>query len=162
MMKIRQANADDIKLIKDLAHEIWWPTYQDFIPKAQISLMLENIYNEKALNEQFNQGHCFLILSIANNDAGFASFSDSENPKIFKLHKLYLKPNLQGKGAGTFFIRHIEAQLKSLGAQILELNVNRNNPAKTFYQKLGFKIHAEIDIPYHDFVLDDYVMRKHI
>ena len=44
----------------------------------------------------------------------------------------------------------------------LELNVNRNNPAKDFYAKNGFKIVEEIDIPLDKFWLNDYVMTKNI
>ena len=44
----------------------------------------------------------------------------------------------------------------------LELNVNRANPALGFYTKLGFEISETVDIPYYQFILNDYVMRKAI
>jgi ribosomal protein S18 acetylase RimI-like enzyme len=39
------------------------------------------------------------------------------------------------------------------------LNVNRNNEAKEFYKKLGFKIIREEDIPIGQYWMNDYVMR---
>lgn len=162
MKQIREANSADISLIVNLAHEIWWPTYQDFISKEQISLMLNEMYNETALKEQMENGHQFLLLSVNNMDTGFASFSATENPEIYKLHKLYLKKEIQGIGAGKFFLSGIENIVKGLGTKILELNVNRNNPAKSFYEKMGYTVYAEVDIPYYNFVLDDYIMRKKI
>jgi ribosomal protein S18 acetylase RimI-like enzyme len=39
------------------------------------------------------------------------------------------------------------------------LNVNRYNPAKDFYEKLGFKIILEEDIPIGQYWMNDYVMR---
>lgn len=47
-----------------------------------------------------------------------------------------------------------------LGAKRLVLNVNRNNPTVHFYEKLGYTIGEIIDIPYYDFVLNDYIMVK--
>jgi len=124
--------------------------------------MLQNIYNEDALTAQMHGGHQFILLQENNDYWGFASFSATETIKVYKLHKLYLKPETQGKGAGKFLIAYIEDQVKTLGAEVLELNVNRNNPAKGFYQKLGFQIFSEIDILYFGFILDDYIMRKKI
>jgi ribosomal protein S18 acetylase RimI-like enzyme len=41
------------------------------------------------------------------------------------------------------------------------LNVNRNNiKAKQFYERQGFHIIAEVDIPYRSYILNDYIMEK--
>ena len=47
------------------------------------------------------------------------------------------------------------------GATALQLQVNRNNKAKNFYEKLGFVVidFQEFDIG-HGHVMDDYVMEK--
>ena len=44
----------------------------------------------------------------------------------------------------------------------LELNVNRANPSLDFYKKYGFKISDKVDIPYYQFILKDYILRKDI
>jgi ribosomal protein S18 acetylase RimI-like enzyme len=42
---------------------------------------------------------------------------------------------------------------------VLDLNVNRNNQAKHFYEKIGFNVIREEDIPIGPYWMNDYVMR---
>jgi diamine N-acetyltransferase len=42
---------------------------------------------------------------------------------------------------------------------ILDLNVNRHNPAKSFYEKIGFTVLREEDVPIGPYWMNDYVMR---
>ena len=46
------------------------------------------------------------------------------------------------------------------GKETLDLNVNRHNKAKNFYEKMGFQVAYEEDIPIGKYWMNDYVMRK--
>ena len=48
------------------------------------------------------------------------------------------------------------------GKHTLDLNVNRHNKAKSFYEKMGFTIAYEEDIPIGDYWMNDFVMRKEL
>jgi GNAT superfamily N-acetyltransferase len=160
-MLIRTAHINDIVLIHQLANEIWWHAYKGIITDDQISFMLENMYSETALRQQFDYGMKFLISERDGQPTGFAAYSIEDAVKrIFKLHKLYILPSEQGKGTGKQLIELIERLAISENGIILELNVNRNNQAFEFYKKLGFKVIKTVDIPYHQYVLNDYVMHK--
>ncbi|HYK77614.1 MAG TPA: GNAT family N-acetyltransferase [Daejeonella sp.] len=160
-MLIRKATFQDIKTIHHLAHQTWWPTYSNVIPSEQIEFMLQEIYSTEALKQQMQEGNTFLIAEREARPIAFASFSLMDPAqKVYKLHKLYVHPSEQGKGSGKKMIDEVAALSKSLGGEILELNVNRNNPAFSFYQKLGFEIYQIVDIPYHQFILNDFIMRK--
>jgi ribosomal protein S18 acetylase RimI-like enzyme len=93
---------------------------------------------------------------------GFASFSEiiDLEPKTYKLHKLYLLPESQGKNVGSHLITEIEKKSKNKEAEYLILNVNRNNSAYHFYLKKGYTVRETVDIPFAEFVLNDYVMEK--
>lgn len=160
-MNIRTAADQDIPAIHELAEEIWWPAYRNIISDEQISFMLDNMYSENALQEQMIEGIQFLLAERDNAPVAFAGYSliDSETP-VFKIHKLYVLPSEQGKGTGKKLIEHMSSIAKAMNCMVLELNVNRGNPAQGFYLKVGFEIHNTVDIPYHQFVLNDYVMRK--
>ncbi len=160
MITIRKGVNSDIETIAHLANEIWWPTYSSYIPAEQISLMLTDIYATASLEKQIADGHQFILLEEDNLAQGFASYSFIKNYSVCRIHKLYVHPNLQGKGAGKLMINHISSEALKKEAQYLELNVNRNNPAKSFYEKIGFKVAKTVDIPYHEFVLNDFVMQK--
>ena len=160
MIAITEAQEDEIPLISQLANEIWWPTYQNILLAKQIEFMLQDNYSEAALKQQMLNGDTFLMLKSHQEPKGFASFSKTEKPNEFKIHKLYIHPDQQGKGLGKLFLEVIEEKVKELGAKFLLLNVNRGNQAKLFYEKMGFEVIQEIDIPYFEYILNDYIMQK--
>jgi ribosomal protein S18 acetylase RimI-like enzyme len=53
--------------------------------------------------------------------------------------------------------------LRTRGGKRLELNVNRYNKARQFYEKLGFTVIKEEDIDIGEgFFMNDYVMARSI
>jgi len=162
-MNIRIATKLDIPVISDLAEKTWWPSYSKIISDEQISFMLQDMYSVESLLEQMNGGVQFLILERESMALGFAAYSlvDAQN-QVFKLHKLYVLPTEQGSGTGKKLIEEVSSSAKLQGGKTLELNVNRGNPAQHFYKKMDFEIHETVDINYHHFVLNDYVMRKEL
>jgi GNAT superfamily N-acetyltransferase len=160
-LRIRTAIPNDIPSIGKLAEESWWPAYSSFISAEQISYMLKEMYSPESLTQQFSEGITFLLAERDGLAVGFAAFSETNTlEQVFKLHKLYLLPSEQGKGTGKLLIDEVGSRAKNLGGLILELNVNRGNKAVNFYKKQGFDVHQTLDIPYHTFVLNDYIMRK--
>lgn len=160
-MIFRKATEQDLALISDMAVKIWWPTYKDIVSDEQIKFMLKDMYSIESLKKQMISGVEFIIAEKENIPMGFAGYSLAET-EVYKLHKLYILPTEQGSGFGKKLIAHISELAKSKGGKILELNVNRDNPAYNFYRKTGFDIHQTVDIPYHHFILNDYVMRKNL
>ncbi len=48
-------------------------------------------------------------------------------------------PALQGRGIGTDLMNHVLAEFKRIGIESVDLVVNRDAPAFTFYRKFGFR-----------------------
>lgn len=159
MMRIRFANFSDAEVISKLANEIWPKTYVGVISDDQINLMLAEIYSTCSIEHQIKAGHIFMLLETGGILQGFASIT-KQSEKVHKLEKLYLHPSIHQRGAGKLLIGTVEDYCRAQGASELLLNVNRNNKAKFFYDKMGYKVVEEVDIPYHQFVLNDYVMSK--
>jgi ribosomal protein S18 acetylase RimI-like enzyme len=125
--------------------------------------MLDMMYSEAALERQMTKEGCqFIVVYENGNPVGFASYAETE-PKRWKLHKIYVLQNQQGKGTGRFVIDHIITEIKKKDASSLFLQVNINNKAKSFYEKLGF---AEVDLINLDigngFFMNDYIMEKNL
>jgi ribosomal protein S18 acetylase RimI-like enzyme len=58
-------------------------------------------------------------------------------------------------------IDYIIKQVKEKGATTLQLQVNRYNKAKDFYNKLGFTVIEETDFDIgNGYFMNDYVMEK--
>ncbi|MGO4294051.1 GNAT family N-acetyltransferase [Chitinophaga sp. RAB17] len=162
MYQINKATTNDIQVIQDLAEKIWRPTYKAIITQAQIDYMLELMYSTAALNKQITElQHQFLILMDNEQPIGFAAYSTTDTPDVYKLHKIYLDFNYQGKGVGKLLLQEVEDQVKAHGANILELDVNKYNKAKLFYEKQGFRVSKEKDTDIgHGYLMEDFVMRK--
>lgn len=158
---IRKASVADTEIIRHLAGETWWPTYSPILEKEQIVFMLGEIYSAEKISHQLQTGEqTFLLLYEGDEPVAFAAFSPrDENPAIYKLHKLYCLPKTQGKGYGKVLINAVIDEVKKSGNHTLDLNVNRHNKARSFYQKMGFEIVYEEDIPIGPYWMNDYVMR---
>lgn len=161
MFEIKKAEIDDIPLIRELTFRVWPQTYASILSQEQIDYMLEMMYSEFSLKNQMTKDGCqFIIVYENGNPVGFASYSEEETQR-WKLNKIYVLQNQQGKGTGKHMINYIIEEIKKQNANSLYLQVNRYNNAKTFYEKLGF---AEIDFINLDigngYFMNDYVMEK--
>ncbi|MDQ3682717.1 MAG: GNAT family N-acetyltransferase [Bacteroidota bacterium] len=157
---LRNANEADIDLIRDLTFKVWPQTYEQLLTPEQINYMLEIMYSKESLKKQMAEDHQFIILYDNDIPIGFASYSEIE-PQLFKLHKLYILPAHHGSGKGRFVIDHIQNDILTKGAKALQLNVNRNNIAKIFYERLGFEVIRTEDIDIgNGYFMNDYIMEK--
>lgn len=162
MIYLRKANENDLPIIRSLAEQTWPTAYSDIISQEQIDFMLDKMYSQGELLNQLREGHTFLIAAELKEDVGFAGFSVVETEThTFKLHKLYVLPKMHGKGVGKILMNEVVSQVKAQGGKFLQLNVNRNNKAKDFYEKGGFKIKETVDLDIgNGFYMNDYVMEK--
>ncbi|MFD3000723.1 GNAT family N-acetyltransferase [Pontibacter toksunensis] len=160
---IRHATEADIKTIHRLAEAIWAPTYSSILSQEQVDYMFGVIYAEDELAKQMQTEQTFLLLYEEDEPVGFAAYSLKDEPGgVYKLNKIYLLPGKQGKGYGKGLLSAVENEVKQLGANALDLNVNRYNKAKQFYERLNYHVHLEEDIPIGPYWMNDYVMRKEL
>ena len=165
MSEITQATEQDAATIQQLAETTWWPVYEPILGADQVRYMLDAFYNTDTITGQIRTGTQIYLLLIENDiPVGFAAYSPrSEDPEIYKLHKLYCLPAEQGKGYGKTLIQAVEQAVTSAGKKTLQLNVNRLNKAKNFYEKQGYSVIYEEDIAIGSgYEMNDYVMRKEL
>jgi N-acetylglutamate synthase-like GNAT family acetyltransferase len=164
MYTIRQATVNDVDTILQIADTTWWATYSAILEREQIEFMLNEIYSAEKIEKQVREHlQTYLLLEEEGTPVAFAAYSPrDENPDIYKLHKLYCLPQTQGKGYGKILINEVANKTSEAGKTILELNVNRYNQAKSFYEKMGFTIACEEDIAIGPYWMNDYVMRKEL
>ena len=161
MSEILKASENEIPAIIALAKRTWYATYSSLVPLEQIAYMLDMFYSECLLKEQMNDPtHHFLVLMEEGELLGYSHCIELEG-KV-KLSKLYFAPEQQGKGLGKLMMNAIETEISSLGFSMIELCVNRGNPAQHFYEKMGFKVIEAKDFPIGEYWMNDYVMQKEI
>lgn len=164
MTEIRTALAADAPFIHQIAEATWFNAYEPIIGREQVQYMLDAMYDTEVLAQQIsNNEQTYLLLFENNTPVAFASYAPrKENQVVYKLHKLYCLEETRGKGYGRMLVNAVEDAVKQNNSNILELNVNRYNPAKNFYEKIGFTVVYEEDIPIGTYWMNDYVMRKEL
>jgi GNAT superfamily N-acetyltransferase len=160
-IEVREVSEEDLWQVRELAFQIFPVTYQDIVDPRQIDYMMDLIYSPESLVAQWDSGQNFLIIYSEEIPVGFASYTRLNEEGDFKLNKIYLENNLQGKGLGKWLLNVVISRVKSEGGRALQLNVNRHNKARNFYEKMGFSLLKEdlIDIG-SGYFMDDYVMEK--
>jgi GNAT superfamily N-acetyltransferase len=164
MYSIRKATPDDVETIREIAEITWRHTYTPILAKEQLDFMLAEIYSVEKITSQLKHGtQSYLLLIEDDKPVAFAGYSPrEEDPDIYKLHKLYCLPETQGKGYGKILINEVINKTREAGKHTLDLNVNRHNKAKNFYEKMGFFVAYEEDVPIGKYWMNDYVMRKEL
>lgn len=164
MYRIRKANINDVETIRNLAIETWFDAYTPILAKEQLDYMLDEIYSAEKLSAQIkNNTQTYLLLVEDGQPVAFTAYSPrEEDADVYKLHKLYCLPVTQGKGYGRVLINEVASEVLKAGKHTLDLNVNRYNKAKSFYERMGFKVIYEEDIPIGPYFMNDYVMRKEL
>ena len=158
-IKIRPATLEDRAFIRSVSERTWPSTYGHIISKEQIDFMLDWMYSDDSLAEQFAKGHEFYIANLNGVDIGFCSVSKEENI-AHKLNKLYVLPSAHGTGSGKALLSKAIDVAKAEGSASLLLQVNKHNNAYTFYLKNGFIKEQEFKFDIgNGFFMDDYVMR---
>ena len=165
MISISEAKPSDFPVIREIAQITWPIAYGAIISKAQLDYMLEKFYSDAALNDNFStKNHRFLLVKENSICLGFASYEHhylGENKT--RLHKIYMLPDSQRKGAGKLLLAEVEKLALENNDYIISLNVNRFNSALHFYQKLGFKKVGEEDIELDfGYLMEDYILEKRL
>jgi GNAT superfamily N-acetyltransferase len=160
MILLRKAKEQDLPIIQDIAAHTWGATYVPLLGKEQVDYMLEKIYSRAALMAQLSKGDYFIIANMNGKDVAFTSFSVEEHdPQVYKLHKLYVLPENHGEGLGRLLVNEVVKKVRDAGGRSLQLNVNRSNKARLFYERSGFEIKKTVDIDIgNGFFMNDYVM----
>jgi diamine N-acetyltransferase len=176
--QISQATEVDLPVIAELAGVVWRVCYPGIITHAQIDYMLARMYALDTMREEIrSQGIRYDLLLVDGKPAGFSSYGPTEVGTLrrggrtaqravstFKLHKLYLLPELHGRGLGSRLLQHCEREVCTIGGHRLTLSVNkRNTKAIATYRRNGFIIAESVvtDIG-GGFVMDDYIMAKEL
>lgn len=162
MLEIIEANSDDYNLLNKLAKQVWEPTYGKLLSSQQLEYMFEMMYSVENIRKQIEEEkNVFFIAYSEGTPVGYASVGKYAN-SIYKLHKLYIVPEMQKTGVGYFLLQKVVLHVlsKEEGNPKLRLNVNRENTkAQSFYFRQGFEIIEEGDFEIgNGFYMKDFIM----
>mgnify|MGYP003346540595 CR=1 FL=1 len=160
MLKI--LSRPELTIIRDLAHAIWPLVYSKMISREQMDYMLEWMYHPDVLASKFDKGDSFYIMERAGMNVAYLHLEPAGEFAV-KVQKLYVHPDHHGQGIGRELMLFAVNFAREQGRSLLELQVNRTNPAVAFYRKLGFEIVDEQDFDIgNGYFMNDYVMQLEV
>ena len=161
MFSIRKATPEDIPMIHDMAWVVFPHTYKEILTSEQIDYMMDWMYSITNLEKQMiEDGHIYYLALKENEPAGYLSIQP-EGDHVFHLQKIYVLPSFQGMKLGKQLFEQAIRAIKEIHPSPcqMRLNVNRQNKALTFYEKMGMTKVDEGDFPIgNGFYMNDYIM----
>ena len=165
MITFRKAGMEDTPLIEELAQEIFRHTYREILSPEQTDYMMEWMYSQDSLKRQIGEeGHIYPIVYYGGEAVGYFSVQQ-QGERLWHLQKIYLRKGMQGKSVGKqMFMKAVEyIRENSVLPATMELNVNRNNPAVAFYEKMGMHKASQGDFHIgNGYYMNDYIMAMEI
>ena len=161
MFKIRKATLEDIEMINHLAWIVFPHTYKEILSPEQMEYMMDWMYSPENLHKQMTEdGHIYYLAFEGDEPAGYLSIQP-EGEHTYHLQKIYVLPSFQGKKLGKLLFEQAIKAIKELHPEPcqMRLNVNRQNKALTFYEKMGMKKVDEGDFHIgNGYYMNDYIM----
>ena len=161
MFKIRKATLEDIEMINRLAWIVFPHTYKEILSPEQMEYMMDWMYSPENLHKQMTEdGHIYFLAFEGHEPAGYLSIQP-EGEHTYHLQKIYVLPSFQGKKLGKLLFEQAIKAIKELHPEPcqMRLNVNRQNKALTFYEKMGMKKVDEGDFHIgNGYYMNDYIM----
>jgi diamine N-acetyltransferase len=149
-IEIRQATAEDAKVLTDLAYTTFWDAFAHHPKNAPDDLhhYMRQAFNfEQISAELTEEKNIFLIAEIDGDPAGYAKLiNDVIEPGIaaerpMELNRLYSHQQFLGKGIGQALMDASLERAKQENRDVMWLGVWEYNPrAQRFYEKNGFRV----------------------
>jgi ribosomal protein S18 acetylase RimI-like enzyme len=98
---------------------------------------------------------------VHGHAVGYVGHELQHEKRVLHLHKIYLVPELHGRGAGQAMLAHVMQAAQHAGMHAVELGVNKtNHRALAAYRRAGFVVvESFVRNIGNGFVMDDHLLR---
>jgi ribosomal protein S18 acetylase RimI-like enzyme len=79
---------------------------------------------------------------ITHNNDPIGVFKARKDTSAWSISQIQLLPNWQGRGIGTELVSQFVNEARSNGKSV-QLSVLKSNPARSLYERIGFKVISE-------------------
>ena len=154
----------DIRIVADLAEQIWNEHFPAIIGQAQVDYMLSTMQSPDAIEAQLTTGQEYYLLYRAGQAIGYLSLLPDTVHHKMMISKIYIERTSRGSGSGLYLLEFVKQQCEQRGLGLIWLTVNRyNHETIRWYKRRGFVVTDEIrkDIG-GGFFMDDFIMQLSI
>ncbi len=141
---IRHWKKQDLKLVRELALQIWIDAYR-FLGKKDIQEYHDIQYSLSKLKQKFKQ-YIGLVAIIDQRIVAYSIADEKDQKSQYYIISLYVLPEFQGLGIGSSLLMKHAKMAKEKGQADLWLGVMELNTfARRWYQAIGFRFKASED-----------------
>ena len=134
----RTATSDDYEFLWQLLKA----TMQDYVDQTW---GWDEVWQQTYFRENFDPGENQIVV-LNGQDIGVVAVKQTETA-VF-LSRIYILPEYQGQGIGTQLVESVKAEAFSEGLPVT-LRVLKVNPARNWYERLGFVMAEERETHYY-------------
>jgi GNAT superfamily N-acetyltransferase len=136
MSKIRAARQEDLPALRRTLVAAWHATYDHLIGAERVTALTDAWHSPEALRAELADPACVFLLAEEGERILAAATARAENEAEVALSRLYLLPEIQGRGLGR---RLMNAVLAPFGRRAVRLTVHSGNARGIgFYERHGF------------------------
>jgi diamine N-acetyltransferase len=151
----------ELAVVETLAREIWYEFYVPLIGRAQVDYMVGRFQTAAAMAAQMRDGYEYFLVRHGDRAIGYCAVQPQQDTRSLFLSKFYLHKDARSAGTGRALMEFIVQLALARGLVSIWLTVNKGNPSVRAYERLGFRIAADLRIDIgQGFVMDDYRMEK--
>lgn len=143
---LKRISVADVNTLQAISHETFRDTFAWANTPEDLQAHLDYAYAlPKLITELQNPHTTFWFLYLGDKIAGYLKLNDgnaqTENvaPHALEVERIYIRTPFKRQGLGSLLLQHAAQQARDLGEERIWLGVwEHNEPAKKFYQKMGF------------------------
>lgn len=146
-MQVRTATVDDAPAVAEIGRVAFPPTYAGSLDPAVIDTVVRALYTDDAVAAHIEAAgrqpdSRFLVVESNGRVNGFLHY-DELGPEP-ELHRIYLRPDTIGTGAGSALMRGLHETLAP-GKRYVLLVAANNVRAIAFYEHHGLVVRESVD-----------------
>lgn len=169
-IKIRYADANDLKLIKNVSWQTFFDTFYQHNTKENMELFLKNNFSEEAVIQELNaKANTFMMAYLHKQLVGYAKLSEEKqppeltSPKHIEIARLYAAKEKIGSGVGKALMNECLEKGRQKGKEVIWLGVwEHNQKAIQFYRRWGFEKFSEQTFMLGNDKQNDWLMKKQL
>ena len=157
-MTVREATADDVDAIREVARAAWRADYPEILTRETVERGVEEWYESDQLAGELAGSRTRLFVASANDgvddgvckddaeDARVVGFAHAELGRDDQGYvlRLYVHPDYRNRGLGRRLLERTRDDLFAHGAERINAMVlAANEPGTEFYRRFGFEKVAE-------------------
>lgn len=151
-MRYILATSEDITKIYNIVQETIRTIYPKYYPSEVVDFFCAH-HSMENIAEDVKKGHVG-VLYVEDEMVGTGSFSGKH------ITRVYILPNYQGKGYGTFMIQKLE---KEIAKHYNKAELDASLPAAQLYERLGYRTVKHEKFPVENGVILAYeIMEKQL